>query len=416
MAGPASPGTEGPTYEPPNLPPGWIAQWDGSMGDPSQAAPGGTPAPHGDHPYGAPGARPELITHPDGTQTVKHPDGRMEPVLPPEGARALESGPTGERGFGTFATNALMNQLSGKPHGGSGGGSGSNGLGGLASQFLGGGHGNNNSGHGNSSGGQGGAGGPAGKLVGALASSLFSSGGSGKPDQPQNYHGGQSHQPAQSGGFAGSVMGGVANMFGGNNQGHSSQNFGYSNTGNQGGYSGQAPPASYQPSGASTPAYSSPSTGQHTSQHGGVPSYGAPQHQQPQHTPSFPPPPGQHGASYSSPPPNAQSHVPSYGSHPQAQPPGYGHSPVSQGQHYSHQPPYNTSPSAHQQYNGGGHQQYPPPQSTYNPQYGSVPPAPGAYPGPPTYAGGNQHAPPVPSGSHPHHGQQSGQGDYPGNW
>lgn len=115
MAGPASPGAEGPTYEPPNLPPGWIAQWDGSSKKyyfvsistgvsqwetPSQAAPGGTPAPRGDHPYGAPGARPELITHPDGTQTVKHPDGRMEPVLPPEGARALESGPTGERGFG----------------------------------------------------------------------------------------------------------------------------------------------------------------------------------------------------------------------------------------------------------------------------------------------------------------------------
>ncbi|KAK8094846.1 ww domain-containing protein [Apiospora hydei] len=365
MAGPASPGTEGPTYEPPSLPPGWIAQWDGSSKKyyfvsistgvsqwetPSQAAPGGTPAPRGDHPYGAPGAHPELITHPDGTQTIKHPDGRMEPVLPPEGARALESGPTGERGFGSFATNALMNQLS-------------------ASQFLGGGHGNNNnSGHGNTSGGQGSGGGPAGKLVGALASSLFSSGGSGKPEQPQNYHGGQSHQPAQSGGFAGSVMGGVANMFGGNNQGHSSQNFGYSNTGSQGGYSGQAPPASYQPSSASTPAYSSSTTGQHTSQHGGAPSYGAQQHQQPQphHTPSFPPP--QHTSSYSSPPPNTQSHVPAYGSHPQAQAPGYGHSPVSQGPHYSHQPPYNTSPSGqHHQYNGGGHQQYPLPSQLTTP-------------------------------------------------
>lgn len=222
-----------------------------------------------------------------------------------------------------------------------------------------------------------------------------------------------------------------------------SQNYGYSNTGNNsGGYSGQAPPASYQPSGASTPAYSSASTGQHaTSQHGSAPSYGAQQqHQQPQQhgTQSFPPPPsGQHGgSSYSSPPPNSQPHVPSYGSHPQAQAPGYGHHSPAQGQHYcrhstkwpyltaplltksaAHQPPYNTSPPGqHQQYNGGSHQQYPPPQSTYNPQYGSAPPPPGAYPGPPTYAGGNQHAPPVPSGSHPHHGQQPSQGGYPGNW
>lgn len=113
MAGPASPATEGPTYEPPSLPPGWIAQWDGTSKKyyfvsistgvsqwetPTQQAPGGTPAQTSEHPYGVPGHK-ELITHPDGTQTVKHPDGRMEPVLPPETARGLE-GSTGERGFG----------------------------------------------------------------------------------------------------------------------------------------------------------------------------------------------------------------------------------------------------------------------------------------------------------------------------
>jgi hypothetical protein len=112
MAGPASP-NEGPTFEPPHLPPGWIAQWDGSSKKyyyvqlstgvsqweiPTDAAPGGTPAQSNEHPYGVPGPR-EVITHPDGTQTLKHPDGRMEPILPPESSRGL-GGPTGDRGFG----------------------------------------------------------------------------------------------------------------------------------------------------------------------------------------------------------------------------------------------------------------------------------------------------------------------------
>lgn len=112
MAGPASP-NEGPTFEPPQLPPGWIAQWDGASKKyyyvqlstgvsqwetPTQAAPGNTPAQVNEHPYGIPGQQ-EVITHPDGTQTVKHPDGRMEPVLAPDGSRGLD-GPSGERGFG----------------------------------------------------------------------------------------------------------------------------------------------------------------------------------------------------------------------------------------------------------------------------------------------------------------------------
>lgn len=120
MTGPASPGGEGPTQAPPHLPPGWIAQWDSnskkyyyvqlstgvSQWDvPTDAAPiGGTPASAVDHPYGVPGAgQPELITHPDGTQTVKHPDGRMEPVMPDEsgGTRGMAGdGATGDRGLG----------------------------------------------------------------------------------------------------------------------------------------------------------------------------------------------------------------------------------------------------------------------------------------------------------------------------
>lgn len=101
--------------------------------------------------------------------------------------------------------NAL---LGGKQHGNSSGHSSSP-LGGLASQVIGGLSGGSHSsgGHSSSSGGLGG------KLVGQLASNLFSS--SNKPSQPQNYHSSQSTQPQNSGGFAGSMMGGVAHMFGG---------------------------------------------------------------------------------------------------------------------------------------------------------------------------------------------------------
>jgi hypothetical protein len=117
MAGTASPGGDGPTYAPPQLPPGWIAQWDGaskkyyfvqlSTGvsqwdtptDPAPVGGGGTPAEKIEHPYGVPG-QPQLITHPDGTQTVKHADGTMEPILPPgDSARGVD-GPDGERGLG----------------------------------------------------------------------------------------------------------------------------------------------------------------------------------------------------------------------------------------------------------------------------------------------------------------------------
>lgn len=125
MAGPGSPGSDGPTYAPPPLPAGWIAQWDGktkkyyfvqlSTGfsqweTPTTDAPvGGTPSQTTEHPYGVPGGgaqdgQPRLITHPDGTQTMKHPDGRMEPILPDEngqtGTRGGGDGPSGERGFG----------------------------------------------------------------------------------------------------------------------------------------------------------------------------------------------------------------------------------------------------------------------------------------------------------------------------
>lgn len=113
----------------------------------------------------------------------------------------------------SFATNALLNQFSGghgKPQGNNSHGSG--GIGGIAGQLIGGLGGSHGSSHGSSSGGHGG-GTPG--LVGQLASNLFSSGNKPQQAQPQNYHGGQSHQPQHSSGLAGSVMGGVASVFGG---------------------------------------------------------------------------------------------------------------------------------------------------------------------------------------------------------
>ena len=122
MAGPASPGNEGPTFAPPNLPPGWIAQWDGNSrkyyfvqlstgvsqwDTPTDDAPvGGTPAQPTEHPYGYPGSSSaEVITHPDGTQTVKHADGTMEPIMAPgaAGTRGVD-GPSGDRGIGVSPT------------------------------------------------------------------------------------------------------------------------------------------------------------------------------------------------------------------------------------------------------------------------------------------------------------------------
>jgi hypothetical protein len=66
------------------------------------------------------------------------------------------------------------------------------------------------------SGGQSGGSGIGGKLANQLVSNLFSS--SNKPAAPQNYHGGPTQNVQNTGGFAGSMMGGVAHMFGGKPQ------------------------------------------------------------------------------------------------------------------------------------------------------------------------------------------------------
>ncbi|TDZ22993.1 hypothetical protein Cob_v004084 [Colletotrichum orbiculare MAFF 240422] len=330
MAGPTSPGTEGPTFAPPQLPAGWIAQWDGSSKN----------------------------------QTVRHADGSLEPVNPPmppdnTNTRGID-GPNGDRGLGSMAMNALLGgKNSGHGSSSASHNSSSTPLSGLASQLMSGigGHSGNGSSGGKSS---------LGKLGGALASSLLSSGN--KPQhqgQQQSHQGSQSTGTQQHGGLAGSLMGGVANMFGGGKQNHSGNDFGYTNNtsggvGSGGGYTGQAPPTSYQPSATySHNQHSSPPAGAAT-YHSSAPSQGQNQ--------SYPPPPNQY------PPPPSQGqpqHSNSYGAPSQPSnsqpytslpPPPAGAPPSSYGQQPQYGGPANQH-QHHQQTQFGG----------YNPAtYGSV--------------------------------------------
>lgn len=111
-----------------------------------------------------------------------------------------------------------MNALLGGKQSGSGHNN-SNNFGGLANSVLSGLTHNSNGNHGSSGGNSSGSGGIGGKLVGQLASNLFSSGNKPQQQQQQNYHGGQAAQTSNSGGLAGALMGQAAHMFGG--QAHS---------------------------------------------------------------------------------------------------------------------------------------------------------------------------------------------------
>ncbi|KAF4637527.1 hypothetical protein G7Y89_g562 [Cudoniella acicularis] len=151
MTGPATPGQEGPSYAPPPLPGGWIAQWDGhskkyyfvqlSTGasqweTPTQAAPTGptpqaTPQEGLEHPYGTPGSRQtkeeelDIIQNADGSRSIRNADGSVEPY-------------SGERGLGSFAMQQLL--------GGKKQNQNQSGIAGLAGSLLGGGsssHGQN---------------------------------------------------------------------------------------------------------------------------------------------------------------------------------------------------------------------------------------------------------------------------------
>ncbi|PHH51523.1 Protein transport protein SEC24 [Ceratocystis fimbriata CBS 114723] len=313
MAGPGTPSTEGPSFTPPPLPFGWIAQWDSSSKRyyyvqlstgqsqwevPTHAIPTGmTPHPVAEHPYGYP--QPEIITFEDGSQSKRHADGTIEPVLPDGNSRpgdvaTAEPVPsaTGDRGIGSIAVNALLGQAKNSHGNNSHSNSNSGGLGSLgnlAGQVIGGlsgGKTNSSNNHGNTSKLSGG------KLAAQLAQGLFSSSGktggnsanshnphnnhgsnSNGASPSSNYHGGTTSGAPQShglGGLGGSILGGLV----GGNKPSSTSNFGYSNTSPNAAYNGEAPANSYQTAQNST--------------HGTHPQSGPPPathyHQQPSHS------------------------------------------------------------------------------------------------------------------------------------
>ncbi|OBW64418.1 MAG: Uncharacterized protein AUREO_055190 [Aureobasidium pullulans] len=349
----------GPDRAPPNLPIGWIAQWDGNSRKyyfvqistgvstwevPTEAAPtvpspGNTPAQH-QNPFPAPQDAQ--------AQTTRGVDGQE-----------------GERGLGGMAMNMLLN--SNKPqqqqH--------SSGLGGLASQFLGGGS-HSNSGHNqNQSHNSGGAAG----LVGKLAGNFL--GGQNKPhgQQQGSSTGNSSHNSAlgglgsllggqQSHGNTGgssnhsSGMGGLGGLLGGHGSSNQQQGYGYSSGGSsQGGtYSGQAPPSSYNPSASH---HSSPAPyGQSTGSYGGpsgqtTGTYGTPSHSAPgqQH--------GQYQSSH-----NTGASPSQYGGQPSHASSGYQYDQYSQHQHNQYggapnhgQPQQNSQYAAYQPGQGSSYGQ-----------------------------------------------------------
>ncbi|PTB38624.1 hypothetical protein M441DRAFT_49016 [Trichoderma asperellum CBS 433.97] len=103
MSGTTSPSNKGPAFAPPQLSAGWIAQWDGASRKYSYIQ-----LSTGVSQWEIPTQAPELITHPDGLQTVKRVDGMIEPILP-DGM----DGPNRDRGLGSMAVNALLSAKNG---------------------------------------------------------------------------------------------------------------------------------------------------------------------------------------------------------------------------------------------------------------------------------------------------------------
>lgn len=224
-----------------------------------------------------------------------------------------------------------------------------------------------------------------GKLVGKLASNLFSS--SDKPEQPSNYHGGQSTGSNQNHGMAGSLMGGVASMFGGKH-GSDGQNYGYSNSGSPGaGYSGQAP--TYNPPGSSSGQGSYNQQGQSSSysQQSGRQDHGSSYNQHGSGTPA-----ASGGAS------GMPDHNP--------------YSSQSQSNHSYPPPPPGGPPQGHSSQGSYGQSSgYPSQQSSYGGQ-----PVPGQYPPPPGQGGYGQPYQGGQGGHAPYGGQPSYGGGPPGGY
>ncbi|KAL9585177.1 MAG: hypothetical protein Q9203_004367, partial [Teloschistes exilis] len=194
MAGPTTPSTqEGPSESPPQLPEGWLAQWEGQSRKYYyvQRATGHSQWDIPTQPalsVPTPDPTPQPIDNPFDKPTMSADRG------PNDGNNNYEGA---DRGFlSDLATNAISGKH-GKPQNQSG-------LGGLASSFLGSQGSHGSSGHGSS-----GGGGLAGQLIGGLL-------GGGKPHNQQQP---QSSQHSTSGGYGSSSgshqQGGLGSFFGG---------------------------------------------------------------------------------------------------------------------------------------------------------------------------------------------------------
>ncbi|KZF20595.1 hypothetical protein L228DRAFT_262528 [Xylona heveae TC161] len=387
----------GPSEAPPPLPEGWTAQWEGktrkyyyvqiSTGVSQWEVPT-EPAPT----VPTPGGTPQQTTDP-----FQKPSDPLQSAPEAEAgtARGFEGGsePYGQdRGLvSDLATNMIFGKQNKQSH---------SGLGGLASSFLGG-HGSQGSSQQQSSHSGGG-------LVGQIAGSLL---GGHKPHGQQQQQQQQQQTASSTGHSQSNLMGIAGSILGGHTPQHQNQQsgYGYSSGGHStsGGsaYTGQAPPAQYQPSGqhstGTTPSHfgSSGTSQQHhgvqqygtTSQHGydggsqyGQPSSG-PYNPQQEHQGGFgghhgqtSSQYGQHGG-YGSPALGGGHNQP-YG-HQQSQhqyppapgtEPSYGHN-----QAYSQQASYDYPPppplSSHPQHQGGMPGQYPPGHGGYSELSGNQP-------------------------------------------
>lgn len=195
---PGTPGQEGPSSEPPNTPPGWIAQWDATTRR-YYFVEIATGKSQWDVPTQPGGGMTPLASPGIGAGPSSAPDGQTED----RGMHPGPDGQTGDRSLGSMAMQYAMGGNSKKKND-----SGPAGLLNMAGSLLG---GNSKPSHGGSSTSSGGLGG----MVGALAGSVL---GGGKKDdkhsnQQHNYSG-QSH----SGGNDGGLMGKVAGFLGGAGQ------------------------------------------------------------------------------------------------------------------------------------------------------------------------------------------------------
>lgn len=115
----STPNQDGPNHAPPPVPEGWIAQWDGqgrryfyvqlttrisqwevpTQPAPGILTPGQTPVNTEEYPYGKPEhqRQGEVIMNPDGSQSMRYPDGT---VYPHNGGNNGATGGDGERGLG----------------------------------------------------------------------------------------------------------------------------------------------------------------------------------------------------------------------------------------------------------------------------------------------------------------------------